>query len=1321
MVKTSAVGVLTGAICLVMIVAVAGPAHAEDWQVESGDERQQRIIDRYQEMLEEEPVEGMALNRLLGHVGRGAGLDRLISHYESRVDASPDNFNLRLVLGHLLKARGDYDEAFAQYDHAIELDRNDSLGWLSRGTIRLLTGERAQAMEDFEEALERESDRERRHELMQQLGEISFSQREFERGMEFFDRRIDASPNDQFLRMEYVSLLVQYRQLDEAIAQYQVLRRLLSGDTRQLATLLRDKADVYEMMGDDRAALETYEEAKDLVRSDSWLAREIRQQIVGVYRGAGRLDDFLDDYGGSWRRGSTEQRMMVADVYGELGRLEEALDLYEALARRDRSAVEPREKAIRVLERLGRDDEVPNAYLGLIRAAPNDERYAFELAEFYVRSGDRDAARDVLDDVRGRFSGQSYVLLELAEYYAQWNFGTDAEETYEAVLQREPDDDAVLIQVGDYYFDRGNRQRALDIWEKLPDSQLGSREGSRRMAELLVQRGIIDEGIDAFEKLIEETPEDERLLRAMSRALERANRWDEAMERWEQLLALSDAPQRQREARARIVELYDRQQELRARMRQWEEELNSEDGSQAIDAGFFLAEAHLHMRDLDLAEEVLSGLRDRDDLSDEERTSTLLALEQTYVRGDRFEDAIAVLEELSEHQPDMRRELLERKSEHALAGQFGDSAVEYASRALETNPDDARAQAKMGRVLRDLGNFEAAVDHFRTAADIDSRDHEVRLELGKALAELGRRGEAEDSLMAVVEDASQDQLVRDAGEILLALAEEAGQLEALENRWAPLVFRMPVRDAHAQLMFQLYDLIAGPLLLQVYHGSSRERDQAREWLDGVGGRAAPLMVEQLQRDSAGPRARALRMVAEMRVDVAAPQVARVIAHEDDERIRKMAIVAAARLGDTRFVDPLSGALDDGSATVRHLSTWALGYIDSDEAREVLTELADTEVDGTGPRLAIVGLAQTMQQRERELMEIHLRRLVADPVGIERDRAALLLSAVAADIARGEGEEFRPMIEELADDRLDPIGFWAARVLGTYDDTEASSRLWKMALDEDRLVARRGELGLLQMLAGVESTPRRWSDEIRYFDWTNTEFEARRFLRHRGRQLFGIHPDVAPDMWSTAVDQGLRQALESEEIDSLVQPALGRMGSRFENGETAGLWHRQRAAKFATAILEQRDADQLSAGVQLQLEVLDASRAADLEAISTRDFDQPADLLGAIALGRFSGPMVLPAQLIVDSLRSSDRQMRRMALRAVAAVQVDDAPQQELAEAVLEALNDDDMAVQIAAIAATQRLGLDGADEILADLERDARPALRRAVRQARRSLDSGAD
>ncbi len=1315
--KNTGVRIFAVGLCAVALLMMStGQAAADDWAVESGDERQQRIIERYQEMLEENPVEGMALQRLLGHVGRGAGLDRLIAEYERRLEARPEARNLMLVLGHLLKARGDHEAAFEQYDRAVELDRNDSLGWLSRGAVRLLMGERRQAMEDFEEALSRERNTERRREILRELGELSFSEREFERGIEFFERLVGEAPRDQFLRMEYVSILVQYRQLEEALEQYDALERIVSGDPRQRATLLRDRADVYEMMGDWEAALQTYEDVKGLVRSDSWVAREVRDRIVEVYRQMGRLDDFLSDYGTRWGRGDTEQRMAVADVHAEIGKLEEALELYRALARRSPRSVEPRQKIIRVLERLGRDDELDGAYRDLMRAAPDEPQYGYDLAQYYMQLGDREAAQGVLEEMERRFSRQSYVLLGLADHYARWNFVEQARELYETVLARETDDDAVLIDVGDFYFDRGDRRRALEVWEKLPQSQLGQTEGSRRMAEVLVERGVLTEGIAAFERLIEESPEDERLLRAMARALERARQWDDALERWQQLLDVTEDSTRKREARSRIVELHERSQRLRARMRDWSRKFEDGEAEEAVEAGFFLVEAHLRLAELDEAREILQALDEQYELTHQEQTSLFLALERIHVRAEDYDEAIAVLERLAAHDPDMRAEALERKTGHSLAARDGERAVEFASRATTANPNDAAAQERLGDVYREVGDLEAALSHYRTATDIDPRAHDAYLKLGQVLMELGREAEAREVLMKVILEARESQLVRDAGAKMLVEADAQGRLDALEVQWTPLMFRMPVQEAHARLVFDLYDLLVGPLLMTMYHGSMDDRRGARQRLYELGGRAAPLLVEQLQRDSTAARMRALRMIAEMEVDLAAPQVARLIT-SDDEHLRARAIATAARLGDDRFVEPLLEALHDGSGTVRHLAIWALGFQDDSRARSALRELADTDVEGTDSLLATLGLWGADDEESRRVVGQALERLVADPAGVDRHRAAVLLAVAATVVADGGGRAYRDTVQQLTRSSVGGVGRWSARLVGIYGDETASTELWKMALGSDPALRRRGELGLLEMAAESAAGERTWDEEVRHFDWSDGSFAPDSLLRDVGRRWTESTAAVPEQRWSDEVVAGLEAVLAQQGDAVDVEASLGRILEQVRQGQDSTWWDEDGMRRFAGRLLEAEPFDGVDASTAMTIRILageDDGIPDDLSSLTDRELMAVMD---AITMTESDQAQQVGPLVFGEALQRSAPRVRRKALGSLVFMPSMAPLDQQLEAQIIEALQDGDRSIQLAAVRAAGQLRLSPALESLDSLETEAPPALRRAVRQTRRVLD----
>lgn len=1274
-------------------------ASAQGWEAQ-GD-RTQEIIARYKRMLEENPVEGMALERLLGHVGRGTGLDQLIAEYERKLASRPDSINFRLILGHLHKAKGEMEKAKEYYNQVVERRPADPLGWLGQGTILLLEGERRRAMEDFEEALTRETNRERRRELLRQLGELSFGQREFERGKDFYERLIQMTPNDQFVRMDYVRLLVQHRQFEDALAQYDRLLQLAGRDNPRRAQVLRDRAEVYEMMDDLDRAVATYEQVLAMVSSTSWIAMEVRHNLVSLYRRAGRLTDFLTKYEASWRRGGVEQQIIVADVYTEVGRLEEGLTLYRQIANRNRSDVESRRKVIRVLERLGREQEIVAAHEDLIRAAPARQQFGFDLASHHMRQGDRDRARQVLQTLSTRFRANAYVLLEIAEHYARWNFDEEARQTYEVVLSREGDDDAVLIEVGDFFFDRGERERAIEIWSRLPQSQLGNQRGKERLAEIFVDRGITAQGISLFEELLRSNPNDERLLRAFARGLERARRFEDAREAWERVLAVSTQRQRRQEARARIVELHQRQNTLRGAMRAWSQQrLSGEEG--ALDAAFFLVEAHLRLREFSEAENLLSGLVEEEELTSDDRASILLLLEQTYVRSGRYEQAITVLRQLIALRPDMERDLLDRMADHALEAQSADEAVGYARELLDANPNDARAQARMGDIQRRAGRLEEAARYYGTAVDIDHRAYDVQLKLGETLLALDRISEGQRALLQVVQNAPDEQLVQDAGRILLAMAKREGRLASLEMQFSPLIFRLPVQPVHARLVMDLYEALAGPLLLELYHGSGAQRETARAYLYQVGGRATALLVDQLQSRDRSQQVRALRLIGEMNVDAAAPQVARLVGAGED-RIRKMAIVTAARLGDPLFVDPLESAMREGAADLRHLSIWALGNIQSPQAVRILREQATGGLEGTATRLAWIGLGKQSSPDVEILIARNLESILAGEMQATQADLAIILAAAGARVGQGGGVSLRPHLENLMVQRSDRSAALAATVLSLYDEDRAHEFLWAQVFHGNRSAARAAEEGLagnyLHRSSGhpVES-------EAFFFNWNSGEFRTPGLIRLRERGAIMTTRQV-PDSQEPSL-RGLHQGLGSLQ--------LGTLFERIGDDREGSFWSERRREAVARALLEQGDLPQ---GARKALFALAGDHDFSIDrqdstgALSTEDLRL---VLMATSLGTQVKYSSVEA-IFTTAIGHEDQGIQRLALIALRSLQKGD-ELREVEEFVVNALQSRSAGMQLEAVRTVGALQIHRAEPLLRSMEPHASPALRRAIRQAYREL-----
>ena len=94
-------------------------AHAQD---EVAD---QKIIERYKQMLERKPKEGSTFDRLYQLYLEGLGLDQMVVDYQTEAAAKPENPNLQLILGHIYKRLGKNTEAILAYQRAVDLASDD--------------------------------------------------------------------------------------------------------------------------------------------------------------------------------------------------------------------------------------------------------------------------------------------------------------------------------------------------------------------------------------------------------------------------------------------------------------------------------------------------------------------------------------------------------------------------------------------------------------------------------------------------------------------------------------------------------------------------------------------------------------------------------------------------------------------------------------------------------------------------------------------------------------------------------------------------------------------------------------------------------------------------------------------------------------------------------------------------------------------------------------------------------------------------------------------------------------------------------------------
>lgn len=943
---------------LLLWTATPNVVFAQDWSVEN--DRTQEIVRRYQQLLERSPSEGFAFQKLLDYVGKGKGLDNLISEYRKKVESSPDNANFHLILGHLLKAKNDYTGALTHYERAVELKPDIALTWLSRGSAHLMLQHNDEATSDFEKALSLEKDKAQKQDILRKLSDLAFNQRDWERAQLYYDQLIELEPRNEYLRMEYAQILVRYKRYEKALEQYEALLKLAGRDNKTRATTMRDMGELYQMMGRDDDALKLYRDAMKLVASGNWLQKELRQRIVNVYRSSNRLTELVNEYESAWRSPNYDQSMEMAELYEELGMEDKALNMFKRASRLNGRSVDPRQKIIRILERRADEKAVIAAYKDLIRVAPGDSRFQFDLVRVYFRSGNRKEALSMLKTIEGRYPRDTDVHMNLADTFMRFEMRDEALRIYQKLVRLEPKNDAFILGLGEFYYQNGELDKAVETWTKILNSNLAPAEAHARLGQVLAEHGMVERGLTHFEKAVEIAPKELSVRRGLALAYEHARQWQKSIDAWTYVLNNADHALTANEARSRIINIYKRQNRLASKMREFKAAFESR--PRDIQAGFFLAESHVRQTEYSDAEKIydeIAGIARRNEAgpnSSDVEVDALVSLDKLFQQTGELKRAIETLQRLAELMPARSRDYFHRIAELSLRLYQDDQAVHYATLAVQANPDDAMAQARLGDIYMKMGNLESAALQYREAIDLDPRAHEIQMRLANILLELGKLAEAERLYRDLAQKAEDENLIHEAARRAVSLAEVDDRLEEIETEFFPLVYRSPAKPVYRKVLLEVYDRMTMPYVTHERFGVSEGRKDVQRLLSEIGSRALPVLVDSLQGNDVAVRATAIRLIGDLRQVNATVALANLIDNPADS-LRVQAIMRVAQLGDSRAAPPLIRLLKDSDPNLREIAIWALGGVGGDAAQTALIDVLQGGQSWREQSLAAVGLGR----------------------------------------------------------------------------------------------------------------------------------------------------------------------------------------------------------------------------------------------------------------------------------------------------------------------------------------------------------------------------
>ena len=1085
----ASVSVLLGATCLLR--PQTSQAQEDDWSVSGGSARTGEIVRRYQQLLERNPSEGLAFRKMLEFAGTGTGLNRLIETYRQKTEADPAASNYPLILGHLLKRKGDHQEALLAYEEALRRAPDEPLALMGRGQMRFSLGQNKEATEDFERALAQEKDTRRKQEILRKLADLAFAQRQWDRAQEYYDRLVELEPRNESLRMEYAQVLIKYKRYDRALEQYQQLLGLAGRDVKARATALRDMGELYEMLGNSEEALKTYKKGQSYVATNNWLYREIERRIVSLYRREDRLKEYVDAKRESWKNPDYDEAMLLGELVMELGDEAGAYEYYTLASKRSARATEPRLQMIQILKRRGDFKAVFDAYTSLIRVAPGQSQFQFDLAQLYLRNGKREEAERTFSQIRSKFRRDTDTLTKLADTYMRLGMNEDALSVYKQLVRTDPKNESFLVSLGEFHYQNGDLGAATATWERLLRSNLPTAQAHAQLGLLMVEHNMVERGIDHYERAAKLEPGDLEIARGLAFAYEAGRRWEKAIALWEGLMSATTAAADDpivEEARGRIISLYKHQNKLRNVMREFKTKF---EGTPAdLQAGRFLAEAYARLNEPERAIAVWKRIVDEDGATGQDDIEGLMALEKLYTKMGQSEAAIKVLQQLAELRPARAKEYYNRIADLSLSAFKDEQAVEYAKRALEKNPDDAASQARLGHVYAKMQRQQEAIKAYEMAIDLDPRAFDVMMSLAGLLMEAEEgRSRAMDLYLKVAKASSDEALVLRASRLAMGLVQGDEGLEQVEAQLAPQLFSSQNKEVYRTLLLEIYTQLLTPLLGQKNFGTALA-PAAQAKLDRIASRAYPVLLDAMQSGTTGQRVFAMHMLASLQVTQAAPLLGQIAADKESP-LRMHAIVALAQLGDARGNPGLELALESQDSHLVDAAIWALGASRDKRATVALLERLKEGQSSAQQAMIAVSLGRAAATEAAP----QLRALLRDSKQTFYSDDAALAATYALGMLRDK--ESVALLQEVMTTSQTRAGELAAWALSRLEHPEAVRALALAYWDGQVRQRERGRLGLLSLSQPQGTVEVPWAQEGALVDARRQKFNRREFWASLG--------------------------------------------------------------------------------------------------------------------------------------------------------------------------------------------------------------------------------
>lgn len=1047
-----------------VLVAPTTPALAQgDWSVKR-DPFDAKVIARYKRILDRNPGDRGALRKLSQLYRKHRSIDKLVREYQQKLQKKPRSFSAAVILGHLHLDRGQSDQALTYYERASAMRPKSPTVQLALGDLYRQNGKITEARTAYRQVLDGKPKKVVEMQAVRALGELALSQGDIAEATRHYNRYFALDPRNIQARIGLGDALVQHGKHKEAIAVFKAAASRLRSDPARHVEVITRIGAAQEAAGLEDEAIRTYRQALTRVGKGYYLRKELIARVIDIYRRRQALGDLIEQYEKTWterKRGHLEWDVL-ARLYEETGNQEKAIVAYRRATRKAPYELDTQRRLIALLENSGREDEALKQYEAVIRVAPGEPRFQLELAERYWRRNKDKQALALLAKMERRFPTDAGVHAAIADLYTRWGKNEQALAAHVRLTRIEPSDINHLVNLGEQYFQRNQKKKAVAVWKKIIARKTPANYA--RLGEVYAEHDMLDQALEMYRAAIKLEPKSPTHHKGRAGVHERHRHYDRAVADWEKVLALTpdkeaDKPAR-REARRRIVNLLKRSRgsQLFRRVRTWEMAFKATPPD--VEAGYFLVEAYLRERSFTKAQGVLERLLEIDKNDGE----AMQQLVKVYKRAADYDSAVDLLVRLADQHPGRKREYYTEIAEIKTHQRRDDEAIEWITKAVESSPKDPVAHQRLAERYVEMVAFDKAIAAYEKTIELDKRNYRVYFDLARLYIYKDVPAKASALYREVLRRATDEAILRKAGEEAVSLEKMLGSLGGLERVITPLAFTFSHKPVYRRILVQLFDDYVPELVRAWHHGEPARRKAARAELDRLGSHGLKPLLEALSDDKdpnqqriavdvlgyLGNRGAAAPLVRlAQKPGLPSPNRRRGIGTLTpvlDWDVRVDALIAAGRLGDPRTIDALVGLARHSDKTMREAATFALGRT---AHRNAVPALISTLGDSNASvkTLGCMGLAQIPGLRNDKRAVARIVEVVANRRNSDVSRAACAFALGHL----GDSSAAQVLLDTLSrgNDEAQRMAAWALGRMGIKSATPALLRAYFSRRDQVR--------------------------------------------------------------------------------------------------------------------------------------------------------------------------------------------------------------------------------------------------------------------------------